>query len=86
MRSEVEDGAGDFVAYLLVHLVEHLKRHRAVLDERIALSDGLEADGLAHVFHARQVADPVAIEDAEEDAVLDQPVGFRRRRGVSRCS
>ena len=67
----MEDGAGDFVAYLFVHFVEHLIRHGAVLDERVALPDGLEADGLAHVFHAGEVPYPVAIEDAQEYAVLD---------------
>ena len=69
--SEVEDGACDFVAYLFVHFVEHLIRHGPVLDERVSLPDGLESDGLAHVFHAGEVSDPVTIEDAQQDAVLD---------------
>ena len=68
----MEDRARDFVSDLLVHLIEHLERHRPVLDQRVALPDGLEPDGLAHVFHAGQVADPVSVEDAQEYAVLDQ--------------
>ncbi|GMA88464.1 hypothetical protein GCM10025868_37140 [Angustibacter aerolatus] len=71
LHLEVEDVADRLLLDRLVHGVEELEALALVLDQRVALGHGAQADALLQVVHLVQVLAPLAVEHAQHHAALE---------------
>ena len=73
-----EDVVGDLVLHVVLHLVEHRERFGLVLDQRVLLAVGAQADAVAELVHVVQVLLPEPVQRIENDEPLDglQRVGI----------
>ncbi len=69
-RIEQEQEAHRVVLDALLHLREHLERLALVLDERVALAVGAQADAVLQVVHRQQVVLPRRVDDLQQDVPL----------------
>ncbi len=68
---EVEQESDRFLLQALEHCGEHVEALALVLDERIALRHGAQADALLEVVHLVEVLAPLAVEDRQQHATLE---------------
>ena len=83
LELEVEQVADRLFLDAVHHRVEHVVALPLVLDQRVALRHGAQADALAEVVHLVQVLAPLAVEDRQHDAPLDLAHHVRRELGLA---
>src|SRR5207253_1035791 len=66
-----KDGRRDVELDVVEQLLECLEGLVLVLDQRVLLAEGPQADALLEVFHHGQVADPLGVDGPEHDPLLD---------------
>ncbi len=79
---EVEQEADDLLLERLEHAVEHVEALALVLDQRVALGHGAQADALLEVVHLVEVLAPLAVQDRQQDAAFQLAHGAGADAGV----
>jgi hypothetical protein len=67
----VEDVGDGLALDGVLHGHEHVEALALVLDQRVALADGAQADALLEVVHLVEVLAPVPVEDGQEHSALE---------------